>query len=249
MSGHSKWHNRIHRKSRQDAKKGAVYSKMAKEITLAARSGGGDPDGNTRLRLAVDHAREAGVPADNIKRAIERGSGAGADGANFEELLYEGYGPGGVAVLLEIATDNRNRTAGEVRYLFSRNGGNLGESGSVAWMFDRKGVLTVERGAGAPDEERMLELALEAGAEDVRTLDDAFEIVTAPQDFYAVKSALEGHGVSFVDAELTMVPKNQIRIEGKDAETLAHLVEALDEHDDVQAVHTNLLEDEAEVAL
>ncbi len=226
-----------------------MYSKMAKEITLAARSGGGDPEANTRLRLAVDHAREAGVPADNIKRAIERGSGANADGANFEELLYEGYGPGGVAILLEIATDNRNRTAGEVRYLFSRNGGNLGESGSVAWMFDRKGVLTVERGDGAPDEERMLELALEAGAEDVHTLDDAFELVTAPQDFYAVKSGLEGHGVRFADAELTMVPKNQIRIEGKDAETLAHLVEMLDEHDDVQAVHTNLLEDEAEVAL
>jgi YebC/PmpR family DNA-binding regulatory protein len=249
VSGHSKWHNRIHRKARQDAKKGAVYSKMAKEITLAARSGGGDPEANTRLRLAIDRAREAGVPADNIKRAIERGSGAGAEAANFEELLYEGYGPGGVAILLEIATDNRNRTAGEVRYLFSRNGGNLGESGSVAWMFDRKGLLTVERGPGAPDEERMLELALEAGAEDVRTLDDAYEIVTAPQEFYAVKTALEGHGLRFADAELTMVPKNQIRVAGKDAETLAHLVEALEDHEDVQSVHTNLLEDEAEVAL
>jgi YebC/PmpR family DNA-binding regulatory protein len=249
VSGHSKWHNRIHRKSRQDAKKGAVYSKMAKEITLAARSGGGDPEGNTRLRLAIDRAREAGVPADNIKRAVERGSGAGADAANFEELLYEGYGPGGVAILLEIATDNRNPTAGEIRYLFSRNGGNLGESGSVAWMFDRKGLLTVERGPGAPDEERMLELALEAGAEDVRTLDDAFEVVTAPSDFYAVKAALEGHGVSFADAGLTMIPKNQIRVEPKDAETLAHLVELLEEHEDVQEVHTNLLEDEAEVAL
>jgi len=248
VSGHSKWHNRIHRKSRQDAKRGAVYSKMAKEITLAARSGG-DPDANTRLRLAVDRAREAGVPADNIKRAIERGSGAGADAANFEEIVYEGYGPGGVAILQEIATDNRNRTAGEVRYIFSRNGGNLGESGSVAWMFDRKGLLTVERGEGAPDEERMLELALEAGAEDVRTLDDAFEIVTGPQDFYAVKGALEGHGVRFADASLTMIPKNQIKVESKEAETLSHLVELLEEHEDVQEVYTNLLEDEAEVAI
>lgn len=244
MSGHSKWHNRMHRKSRQDAKRGALFSKMAKEIMVAARAGGGDPDANNRLRLAIERAREGGVPADNIDRAIKRGSGEGADASAFEEIVYEGYGPAGVAVLLEILTDNRNRTAGEVRYLFAKHGGNLGEAGCVAWMFDKKGLLVVERQSSGLSEEDILERALDAGAEDVRTDDETYEVVTAPEDFYRVKSAMEAGGVRFAEAELTMLPKSEVRVEGREAEQLLHLLDALEEHDDVQNVHANHAVDE-----
>ncbi len=238
MSGHSKWHNRVHRKSRQDAKRGAIYSKMGKEILIAAREGGGDPVANSRLKLAIERAREAGVPADNIKRAIERGTGAD-DSAHFEELLYEGYGPSGVAVLVEVQTDNRNRTAGEVRHIFSRNGGNLGEAGCVAWMFEKKGVLVIEREHSALTEEAVLELALDAGAEDVRVDIETYEIVTAPEDFDAVRQHIAGKGVTFAVAELTMEPKSTVEVDGKTAEQLARMVELLEDHDDVANVYTN----------
>jgi YebC/PmpR family DNA-binding regulatory protein len=238
MSGHSKWHNRIHRKSRQDAKRGALFSKMGKEILIAARAGGGDPVANQRLKLAIERAREAGVPADNIRRAIERGTGAD-DGARYEELTYEGYGPGGAAILVEVQTDNRNRTAGDVRHLFSRNGGNLGESGCVAWMFEKKGILVIDRSQSALSEERVLELALDAGAEDVRVDPDTFEIVTAPEDFDAVRQKVAAQGVPLAVAELTMQPKSTIEIEGQAAEQVARLVELLEEHDDVSNVYTN----------
>lgn len=238
MSGHSKWHNRVHRKSRQDAKRGALFSKMGKEILIAARQGGGDPIANPRLKLAIERAREAGVPAENIRRAIERGTGAD-DGADYEELLYEGYGPGGVAVLVEVQTDNRNRTAGEVRHIFSRNGGNLGEAGCVAWMFEKKGVLVIERASSDLSEEAVLELALDAGAEDVRVDDETYEIVTAPEDFDAVRQKIAAKGVKFAVAELTMQPKSTVEVEGKDAEQLARLIELLEDHDDVANVYTN----------
>ena len=240
MSGHSKWHNRIHRKSRQDAKRGALYSKMGKEILIAARSGGPDPVSNGRLRLAIDRAREAGVPAENIRRAIERGAGGG-DGVQYEEFTYEGYGPGGVAVLIEVQTDNRNRTAGEVRHILGRNGGSLGESGCVAWMFEKKGVLVVDRSASDVGEERVLELALDAGAEDVRTGEDAFEIVTAPEAFEDVRRSMGDAGLSFAVAELTMVPKSTVELDSvADFERVQRVVELLEDHDDISNVYTNL---------
>lgn len=238
MSGHSKWHNRIHRKSRQDAKRGAMYSKMGKEILIAARSGGGDPVANQRLKLAIERAREAGLPADNIRRAIERGT-RDDDGTRFEELTYEGYGPGGVAVLVEVQTDNRNRTAGEVRHLFSRHGGNLGESGCVAWMFEKKGVLVLERAGSDLSEERVLEVALDAGAEDVRVEPDAFEIVTAPEDFESVRGHVAAHGIRPAVAEIALQPKSTVEVDGKDAEQVARLIEQLEDHDDVSSVYTN----------
>jgi YebC/PmpR family DNA-binding regulatory protein len=246
MSGHSKWHNRIHRKSRQDAKRGAVFSKLGKEILIAARTGGGDPVANPRLKLAMERAREAGVPAENVRRAVERGTGAD-DGTRYEELTYEGYGPGGVAVLVEVQTDNRNRTAGELRHIFARNGGNLGESGCVAWMFEKKGLLLLDRRSSGLTEETALELALEAGAEDMRADDPAsFEILTAPEDFEAVRQAVEARGHHPAVAELTMLPKNLVDVTGKDAEQVAHLVELLDDHDDVSNVYTNTELDDAE---
>ncbi len=240
MSGHSKWHNRIHRKSRQDAKRGALYSKMGKEILIAARTGGPDPVANGRLRLAVERAREAGVPAENIRRAIERGSG-GADGVQYEEFAYEGYGPGGVAVLIEVQTDNRNRTAGEVRHILGRNGGSLGEAGCVAWMFEKKGVLVVDRTTSDIGEERVLELALDGGAEDVRTGEDAFEILTAPEAFEDVRRSLSDAGLAFAVAELTQVPKSTIELDSAaDFERVQRLVERLEDHDDISSVYTNL---------
>lgn len=214
-----------------------MYSKLGKEIYIAARSGGGDVVANVRLRMAVDKARVAGLPAENIRRAIERGSGSG--GENYEELLYEGYGVGGAAVLVSVQTDNRNRTAGEVRHIFSRHGGNLGEAGCVAWMFDKKGLLVIDRQESDLTEERVLELALEAGAEDVRTEADSFEVLTAPEDFDAVRTHMEADGVRFADTDLTMVPKSTLPLEAKDAEQLNRMIELLEDHDDVSAVYTN----------
>lgn len=247
VAGHSKWANRKHRKERQDAKKGKVFSKMAREIIIAARQGGGNPETNARLRLAVDKAKAMRVPMENIERAIQRGAGGG-DEAALEELIYEGYGPGGVAVLLEIMTDNRNRTAGEIRHLFAKHGGNLGESGCVAWMFERKGLLSADAGENALDEDRAMEIALEAGAEDVKEEDGIFSIYTSPEDFEAVKRAVEARGVKLENAELTYVPKTEVRVEGKDAQQLLRLLDALEDHDDVQDVHANFLMDDAEMA-
>lgn len=246
MSGHSKWHNRIHRKSRQDAKRGALFSKLGKEILIAARAGGGDPVSNTRLKLAIERAREAGLPSENIRRAVDRGA-HGDEGANFEELFYEGYGPGGVAVLVEVQTDNRNRTAGDVRHLFSRNGGSMGEAGCVGWMFEKKGLLLIERADAALTEERVLEMALEAGAEDVRVEPDSFAIITAPDDFDAVRQSITAQGVRLAVAELTMEPKTTVEVEGKDADQVSKLVESLEDHDDVSNVYTNYVEEDAEV--
>ncbi len=247
MSGHSKWHNRIHRKSRQDAKRGALFSKMGKEILIAARAGGGDPVANQRLRLAIDKAREAGVPADNIRRAIERGAGGG-EGAAFEELTYEGYGPGGAAVLIEVQTDNRNRTSGDIRHVFSRNAGNLGEAGCVAWIFEKKGLLVIEREGSGLTEEAVLEMALDAGAEDVRSDEESFAVITAPDDFEAVRQQLAERGAKFALAELTMEPKSTVQLDGKDAEQMARLVELLEDHDDVSAVYTNHTTEDAGVS-
>lgn len=238
MSGHSKWHNRIHRKSRQDAKRGAVYSKLGREVLIAAREGGGDPVANNRLRLAIDRARAAGVPAENIRRAIERGAGGGDD-THYEEIVYEGYGPAGVAILVEVQTDNRNRTAGDIRHIFSRNGGNLGESGCVAWMFDKKGLLAIDRSQTDLSEERVLELALEAGAEDVRAEPEFFTLLTDPGEFEAVRQALVAQNVPLAEATLTMEPRTTIEIEGKDAEQVARLLELLEDHDDVSNVYSN----------
>jgi YebC/PmpR family DNA-binding regulatory protein len=238
MSGHSKWHNRVHRKSRQDAKRGALFSKMGRELLIAARLGGPDPVANARLRIAIEKARELGVPAENIRRAIERGAGGG-EGTAYEEVTYEGYGPGGAAVLVAVQTDNRNRTTGEIRHLFSRHGGNLGEAGCVAWMFERKGVLVIDAPGPELTEERVLELALDAGAEDVRAEDDGFVIVTAPDDFEAVRSRLASAGLRFAIAEITMEPRTTVQLEGRDAEQMARLVELLEDHDDVSAVYTN----------
>ncbi len=238
LSGHSKWHNRIHRKARQDAKRGAIYSKLGKEIYIAARSGGPDPLANTRLRMAVERARQAAVPAENIRRAIERGAGAGD--TDYEELLYEGYGAGGAAVLVAVQTDNRNRTAGDIRYIFSRNGGNLGEAGCVAWMFEKRGLLIIDR-QEEPEvsEERVLVAALDAGAEDVRAEEDSFSVITAVEDLDLVRNQMEASGLHFADGEVAMLPKTTIPLSSKDAEQLNRMIELLEDHEDVSAVYTN----------
>jgi YebC/PmpR family DNA-binding regulatory protein len=235
MSGHSKWHNIKIKKQRVDQVRGKVFSKMAREIMAAAKEGGGNPDANARLRTAMDRARDAGMPNDNIQRAIQRGAG-GLQGASYETVIYEGYAPGGVAVMVEALTDNRNRTAGEIRAIFTRHGANLG-GGSVAWMFDRQGLVSVARDGHTEDD--MLLAALEAGGEDVRTTDDGFEIATRPEITYKVKEALVGRGFTVTAAEVAMHPRNTVRVEGKDAQQVLRLLDALEDHDDVQAVHAN----------
>lgn len=238
MSGHSKWANIKRQKAKVDERKGKVFSRLSKEIIAAARAGGGNPDGNMRLKTAIEKAKEANLPAENIKRAILKGTGE-LGGANYEELVYEGYGPGGTAVMLEIMTDNRNRTAGEIRYIFSRNGGNLGETGCVSWMFEKKGVITVEKAANKVSEEDLMMIAIEAGAEDLKDEGDVFEITTGPEEIEAVKAALAGVGISVESAEATMVPKNTVELTGEDAEKMLKLMDALEEHDDVSNVYAN----------
>ncbi|MGE5552480.1 MAG: YebC/PmpR family DNA-binding transcriptional regulator [Betaproteobacteria bacterium] len=243
MSGHSKWANIKNRKERQDAQRGKAFTKVTREIMMAAREGGPEPASNFRLRMAIEKAKEVNMPNENIQRAIKRGAGLGDEGECYEEVRYEGYGPGGVAILLDIFTDNRNRTASEIRHLFSRYGGNLGESGCVAWMFDQKGLLVLERTqpalAGLAEDDVMM-AALEAGAEDFTADDEVYEIITSPEAFSEVQQALtERLKVKFAVAELTMIPKNMIEIGDKEAQQLAKLVAALEEHDDVQDVHLN----------
>ncbi|HEX6988779.1 MAG TPA: YebC/PmpR family DNA-binding transcriptional regulator, partial [Bacillota bacterium] len=236
---HSKWANRKHRKARQDAKKGKIFSKMAREITMAARQGGGDPDANPRLRAALEKARQYGVPNDNIERAVKRGTGE-LEGADYEELTYEGYGPGGVGLLVRVVTDNRNRTASEIRHIFSRHGGNLGETGSVSWQFERKGLISVPRASAGVDEESLMLAALEADAEDFRVEGDVYEVITPPEALEAVRQALVDAGVrEFESAEVTMLPQAQIRLEGREAEQLLRLLDALEDHDDIQDVYGN----------
>lgn len=236
MSGHSKWAGIKHKKAKVDAQRGRVFTKLIREITVAARVGGGDLAGNPRLRDAIDKAKSANMPHDNITRAIKKGTGE-LEGVSYEECVYEGYGPQGVAVLLDAVTDNRNRTTAEVRKLFSKFGGNLGEAGCVGWMFNKRGLIQVS--AKGVDEERLLAMALEAGAEDVRSAEQAFEIVTDPKSFDAVKTALEQASFPIEHAEVTMVPQSTVRVEGKTAEQVLRLLDELEEHDDVQHVYAN----------
>ena len=245
MSGHSKWHSIKHKKGALDAKRGKLFTKFIKEITVAARSGGGDPEGNARLRKAIADAKAGNMPNDTIDRAIRRGTGE-EEGVNYEEITYEGYGPGGVALLIQSMTDNRNRTVAEIRHLFSKNGGNLGESGSVGWMFEKKGYIVVDK--AAKSEEELFDLAIEAGADDLRDDGDNFEILTAPDAFEGVLASIKGAGIEPQAAEVEMVPQNYIRLEGADARQMLKLMEALEDHDDVQKVSANFDISEADMA-
>lgn len=236
MSGHSKWHNIKIRKQAQDARKSKLFAKISREIISAAREGGGDPDTNSRLRLAVDKARSAGMPQDNVKRAIQRGTGE-IEGAQYESMVYEGYGPGGVAVMAQVLTDNRNRVVGELRSVFGRNGGSLAESNAVAWLFQQKGVIIVPR--EGVSEDQVLEVALEAGAEDMQVDDSSYEIRTAPADLVGVKEALDERGIACESAEVTMVPQTRVTLEEKQAQQVLRLLDALEELEDVQQVYAN----------
>ena len=237
MSGHSKWANIKHKKGAVDARRGKIFTRLIKEITVAARMGGGDPDGNPRLRSAIATARSENMPKDNIIRAIKKGTGE-LEGEVYDEILYEGYGPGGVAVLVECMTDNRNRTVADVRHFFAKSNGNLGESGCVAWMFDKKGMLLVDK--TTTSEEELMDLAIEAGAEDVVEEEEHFQVLTAPEDFDEVRESLEKAGVTFVEASITMIPQNIVEVtEEKPAKALLKLLGNLEEHEDVQNVHAN----------
>lgn len=243
MSGHSKWHTIKHKKGALDAKRGKIFTKLIKEITVAARTGGsGDITLNARLRKAVLDAKGQNMPNDTIERAVKRGTGE-LEGVNYEEITYEGYGPAGVAVIVETMTDNRNRTVSEIRHLFSKNGGNLGESNSVAWMFNRKGTILVDSAAKSEDE--LMEIALNAGADDMTNEGDSFEIFTSPDEFDAVLEAVKAAGIEPIQSEISLVPQNYIKLEGKDAQSMLKLYEALDDHDDVQKVFANFDIDEA----
>jgi len=244
MSGHSKWHSIKHKKAAIDAKRGRIFTKLIKEITVAARIGGGDVEGNPRLRTAVLAAKEANMPADNITRAIKKGTGE-LEGITFEEVTFEGYGPGGVAILLNTVTDNKNRTLPEIRHLFAKYGGNLGELNSVGWMFERKGYFIVE--TSAVTEDTLLEVALEAGADDVQRDGDNFEIFTSPEQFEAVLEALKSRKIATVVAELKMLPKTTVRTEGQTARKVMNFIEVLEEHEDVQNVWANCDFDESEL--
>ncbi len=238
MSGHSKWATIKRKKEATDAKRSNMYAKLLRAVEVAAREGGGNVEGNMTLASAVEKAKSFSVPNDNIERAIKRGTGEDNAGAKYEEVVYEGYAPGGIALLIEALTDNRNRTAQEVRHAFTRNGGNLGETGSVAWQFQRKGLIVVEK-AVAPDEERLLELALEAGAEDLRDAESSWDIVTEPQAMKTVRRSLDEAGVPVDTAELTMLPQNSVPVDGGEAKQVLNLIEALDDLDDIQAVYAN----------
>ena len=237
MSGHSKWATIKRKKAKVDAQRGKLFTRLSKEIILAAKAGGGDPDGNMRLKSAIQRAKEANIPNDNIQRAIMKGTGELGSG-NFEEIIYEGYGPGGVAVMLEIMTDNRNRIAGEIRHFFSRYGGNLGETGCVSWMFDKKGLIVIDKETGA-DEDDLLLAALEVGAEDMKVEEDSFEIYTDPDNFEAVRDALAERGFALSEAELTMIPQTSINLADKEADQMLKLMDALEDLDDVQEVYAN----------
>lgn len=237
MSGHSKWHNIKLKKTKVDAIKGKIFTKLAREIIIAARQGGTDPDGNFRLKLAVQKAKEANMPKENIERAIAKASGSGEDVNAIEEMTYEGYGPGGVALMLEIATDNKNRTVPELRNILGKHGGSLGEPGCVSWMFDRKGVLTFD--AKSVDEDKLLACVLDAGADDLRNEEDILEVITDPSEFQHVKEAIDKAGYHVLSAEIAMLPKTVINVSDKDAPSVLKLMEMLESHDDIQKVHSN----------
>ncbi len=246
MAGHSKWAQIKRKKAVTDARRGKLWSKLLKEVSVAARMGGEDPAGNARLRTAIQDARAANVPNDNIDRAIKRGSGQ-LDGVVYEEVVYEGYGAGGVAILIETLTENRNRTVSDVRHLFSKHGGNLGENGCVGWMFDKRGYFAIDRSAMA--EEAAMELALEIGAEDISIEDEIFEIYSRPEDYATVREALDEHGVALEASQLAMLPQSTVKLEGDDAGKVLRLIEALEDHDDVQHVWSNFDVDEAVLAV
>jgi len=236
MSGHSKWATIKRKKGAADAKRGKIFTKLIKEITIAAREGGGDPAGNPRLRLAVDNAKAANMPADNVERAIKKATGE-LEGSAYVELIYEGYGPGGIAILVEVATDNKNRTVAEVRHIFSKNGGSMGESGSVAWMFERKGIITLKKNNKTEDE--MMEIVLEAGADDMLTEEDIFEVTTTLESFETVRKTLVDQGLEAENAALQWIAKNTLAVAGEDAEKVMKLIESLEDNDDVQNVFSN----------
>lgn len=245
MSGHNKWAKIKHKKAGTDAQRGKLFSRIIKEIAIAARNGGGDMNGNPRLRLAVQNAKNANMPADNIKRAVQRGTGE-LPGAVYEEITYEGYGPGGVALLIELVTDNKNRTVAELRHILDRNNGKLAEAGSVAWMFQKKGSIEVPKSGVKEDD--LLGIILEAGADDMKTEDEYYDITTASDTFDVVKKAIENKGIPISSAALQMHPQNTVRVEGKEAEQVLRLMEALEEHDDVQNVFANFDIDDSVMA-
>ena len=244
MSGHSKWASIKHKKGAADAKRGKLFTRIIKELTVAARDGGGDPDSNPRLRTVIADAKAANMPADNTKRAIRRGTGE-EPGVNYEEVTYEGYGPGGVALLLEVLTDNKNRAVGEIRHLLTKHGGNLGSSNSVAWMFDKRGHLLVEK--SAVDEEALMTATIEAGADDLRDEDGNWEILSTPEAFDAVAEAVRGLGVEPASAQVAMLPQNFVMLEGKSAQQMLKLIGALDELDDIRHVWSNFDIDDKEI--
>ncbi len=245
MSGHSKWSSIKHKKAARDARRGKVFTKLIKEITVAARLGGSDLNSNPRLRTAVNAARAQSMPNENIDRAIKKGTGELA-GVRLEEVTYEGYGPGGVAITVEALTDNRNRMVAELRYLFARHGGNLGEAGCVAWMFKKRGVITIDRGAA--DEDRLMEIALEAGADDVTGDADSFQVFTPPEKVTAVREVIEQAKIPVVQSEIALIPDNTVKVSGHAAAQVLKLVEELEDHDDIQGVAANFDIDEAELA-
>ncbi len=238
MSGHSKWSQIKHKKANTDAKKGKSFTKIVKEITVAARSGGGDPEGNPRLRLAIDKAKEVNMPSDNIKKAIMKGTGE-LPGTTYEESIYEGYGPGGAAIMMEVMTDNKNRTVSEIRYILSKNGGNLGEAGCVSWIFDKKGYILVEK--TKVDEDALMSIVLDAGAEDMKNdpKEETYEIITTPETLEVVKDAIKRNKIDISLAEVTMLPKNYVPLEGSAAEQMLRLIDGLEDHDDIQNVYAN----------
>ena len=236
MSGHSKWSSIKHKKAATDAKRGKIFSRLIKEITVAARMGGGDPDANPRLRTAIAAAKSENMPKDNIDRAIKKGTGE-LEGVSYEESIYEGYGPGGAAVLIESLTDNKNRAVADIRNIFNKSGGSLGENGCVAWMFDKKGYIAVEN--KSVDEDTLMETALDAGAEDLREDNSNFEVITAPEDFEAVKAAIDKASIIYIEAEITMLPQTTTNLVGKEAEQMVRLMELLEDCEDVQKVYTN----------
>ena len=236
MSGHSKWASIKHKKAKVDAQRGRVFTKLIREMTVAARVGGGDPVGNPRLRTAIQAAKAVNMPADNIERAIKKGTGE-LEGVTYEEITYEGYGPGGVAVLVEVVTDNKNRTVGEIRKIFSRHGGNLGESGCVAFLFEKKGCIHVD--AGKVDEDKLMTIALDAGADDLQREESLFAVTASPKDFEKVRDKIVKSGIQPLTAEITKLPKSTVRLEGKHAEQMLRLMEELEEHYDVQHVYAN----------
>ncbi len=244
MSGHSKWHSIRHKKGAADARRGKLFTSLIKEITVAARMGGGDPDGNPRLRTAMAAAKSANMPSENIKRAVQKGTGE-LPGLTYEDAVYEGYGPGGVAILVEAVTDNKNRTVSDIRHVFSKFGGNLGQAGCVAHLFQRQGLILIEKSSTSEDD--LMTVALEAGAEDMREAGEVYEIYTSPQDYEAVLEEIRSHDLAVASADLSMIPQTTLQLAGKPAQQMVRLMESLEDHDDVQKVFANFDIEDAEL--